>query len=115
MAYRLRSTESGGAQTSSMRIAEEADENLETDAELHRRLRGLGVKVADIVHVEPFNADIGRSTMVTTQVPGVSLAEVRTPVLAASVAEQAGADLAIINQMPVDGFGFVRRRGRRWP
>jgi aminoglycoside phosphotransferase (APT) family kinase protein len=104
-----------GSEVFYLRIAEEAHENLETDAELHRRLRGLGVKVADIVHVEPFNADIGRSTLVTTQVPGVSLAEICAPALAASVAEQSGADLAVINQIPVDGFGFVRRRGRRWP
>jgi aminoglycoside phosphotransferase (APT) family kinase protein len=104
-----------GSEVFYLRIAEEADENLETDAELHRHLRGLGVKVADIVHVEPFNADIGRSTLVTTQVPGVSLAEICVPQLAASVAEQAGADLAVINQIPVDGFGFIRRHDRRWP
>jgi hypothetical protein len=94
-----------------LRIAEEAHENLETDAELHRRLRDLGVKVADIVHVEPFNADIGRSTLVTTQVPGVSLAEICAPALAASLAEQAGADLAVINQIPVDRFGVNSAAG----
>jgi aminoglycoside phosphotransferase (APT) family kinase protein len=98
-----------------LRIAEEADENLETEAELHRRLRGLGVKVAGIVHVDPFNADIGRSTLLTTEVPGVSLAEIDDPEIAASVAQEAGADLAVINRIPVDGFGFVRRRHRRWP
>jgi len=98
-----------------LRIAEEAGENLETEAELHRRLRGAGVRVADIVHVEPFTTGIGRSTMITTEIPGVSLAEITDPVLAASIVEQAGADLAVINQIPVDGFGFVRRRDRRWP
>jgi hypothetical protein len=35
-----------GSETFYLRIAEEADENLETDAELHQRLRDLGVKVA---------------------------------------------------------------------
>jgi aminoglycoside phosphotransferase (APT) family kinase protein len=98
-----------------LRIAEEADENLETEAELHRRLLALGVKVADVVHVEPFNADIGRSTMITTEVPGVPVADVSDPALAASIVEQAGADLAVINQIPVDGFGFVRRDGATWP
>jgi Ser/Thr protein kinase RdoA (MazF antagonist) len=33
----------------------------------------------------------------------------------ASVVEQAGEQLALINQLPVTGFGFVRRRGREWP
>jgi aminoglycoside phosphotransferase (APT) family kinase protein len=98
-----------------LRIAEEPDENLETEAELHRRLRGLCVTVADIVHVEPFNADIGRSTLITTEIRGAPAADISDPALAASIVEQAGADLAIINQIPVDGFGFVRRRDRRWP
>jgi aminoglycoside phosphotransferase (APT) family kinase protein len=109
--YRIRR----GSEVYYLRIAEEADENLEAEAELHRRLRSLGVKVADIVHVEPFNADIGRSTMITTEIPGVSAAEVSEPAIAAAIVEQAGADLAMINRIPVDGFGFVRRRDRRWP
>lgn len=104
-----------GSETFYLRIAEEADENLETDAELHQRLRDLGVKVARIIHVEPFNTKIGRSTMITTEVPGISLAEISSPTLAASAVEKAGADLAVLNQVPVDGFGWVQRRGRRWP
>lgn len=109
--YRIRR----GPEVFYLRIAEEADENLETEAELHGRLRGLGVKIADIVHVEPFNAAIGRSTIITTEIPGASTADISDPALAASIVEQAGADLAVINRIPVDGFGFVRRRDRRWP
>jgi aminoglycoside phosphotransferase len=104
-----------GSEVFYLRIAEQADENLETDAELHHRLRSLGVRTAGIVHVEPFNADIGRSTLITTQVPGVSLTEISSPTVAAAVVEEAGVDLALINQLPVDGFGFVRRRGHGWP
>lgn len=109
--YRIRR----GPATFYLRIAEEPDDNLETEAELHERLRSLGVTVADIVHVEPFNADIGRSTMITTEIPGAPATDICDPALAAPIVEQAGADLAIINQIPVDGFGFVRRRDRRWP
>jgi aminoglycoside phosphotransferase (APT) family kinase protein len=98
-----------------LRIAEDAGDNLETDAELFHRLRSLGVRVAGTVHVEPSNSDIGRSTLITTEVAGLSLAEVSSPTVAASVIEEAGADLALINQVPVDGFGFVRRIGRGWP
>lgn len=109
--YRIRR----GAEVFYLRIAEEAGDNLETEAELHRRLRDLGVKVADIVDVDPFNADIGRSTLVTTEVAGVALTEVADPAISASVAEDAGVDLAVINQIPVDGFGFIRRLDRGWP
>lgn len=104
-----------GSETFYLRIAEEANENLETDAELHQRLHELGVKVAQPIHVEPFNTEIGRSTMITTEVPGISLADISSPTTAASIAEQAGADLAILNQIPVNGFGWVQRRGRQWP
>lgn len=104
-----------GAEVFYLRIAEEADENLETEAELYRRLRLLGVKVADIVHVEPFNSDIGRSTMVTTEIVGAPVEHLTDPALAASIVEQAGADLAVINRIPVDGFGFIRRQNRQWP
>jgi aminoglycoside phosphotransferase (APT) family kinase protein len=110
--YRL----SRGAETFYLRVAEEAGENLATDAELHGRLRGLGVRVPEVVFVEPFDAAIGRSVAITTEVPGTSLAEAAClPAVARGVAEQAGEDLAVVNRVAVDGFGWVRRRGRGWP
>jgi Ser/Thr protein kinase RdoA (MazF antagonist) len=105
-----------GSETFYLRLAERADENLETDAELHRRLRALGVRVPRVVFVEPFDAAIGRSVAITTEVPGTSLAETAcSPGVARAVVEEAGADLAVVNAVAVDGFGWVRRRGRGWP
>lgn len=104
-----------GPETFYLRIAETADENLETDAELHRRLRDLGVRVAEPVFVEPFDAAIDRSVMITTAVPGVSLADVTSQQTAESVVREAGVDLALINQVPVEGYGWVERRGGQWP
>jgi Ser/Thr protein kinase RdoA (MazF antagonist) len=104
-----------GSQTFYLRVAEETGENLETDAELLQRLRDAGVKVAQVIYVEPFYTNIGRSVMITTEVPGLCLAGIPEPELATSIVEEAGSDLAALNQMPVDGFGWVRRRGRQWP
>jgi Ser/Thr protein kinase RdoA (MazF antagonist) len=104
-----------GTDTFYLRVAEEPGDDLRTEAELHDRLRGLGVRVAEVVHVEPFVAGIGRSVMITTEVPGVSLAEVDDPVAAADVAEDSGRDLALLNTVRVDGYGFVRRLGPGWP
>jgi len=98
-----------------LRVAENADENLETEAELHQRLRDLDVKVADIVHVEPFNAAIGRSIMITTEITGAPLTPTSSPELARAVIEEAAADIAVINQQPVEGFGWIRRAGAGWP
>src|SRR2546430_2823809 len=105
-----------GRETFYPRVAEEADENLETDAELHGRLLELGVRVPRVVFVEPFDGTIGRSVAITTEVPGASLAAAaRRPAVARAVAEAAGEDLAVINRVAVDGFGWVRRRGPGWP
>jgi aminoglycoside phosphotransferase (APT) family kinase protein len=104
-----------GSDTLYLRVAENADDNLETEAELHDRLGALGVRVARVVHVEPFNDAIGRSIMITTEVPGACLAAHSAAAFAAAVVEEAGADLAVLNQVTVDGFGWVRRCGRRWP
>jgi aminoglycoside phosphotransferase (APT) family kinase protein len=99
-----------------LRIAEEVDESLETDAELHRRLVALGVRVPRVVFVESFDATIGRSVAITTEVPGASLAAAGcSPTVARAVSAAAGEDLAVINRVTVDGFGWVRRRGPDWP
>jgi aminoglycoside phosphotransferase (APT) family kinase protein len=105
-----------GSETFYLRVAEEADENLETDAELHRRLLALGVRVPRMVFVEPFDAAIGRSIAITSEVPGVPLAAAGCPPeVALAVAAEAGEDLAVINHVTVDGFGWVRRSGPGWP
>jgi aminoglycoside phosphotransferase (APT) family kinase protein len=105
-----------GSEVFYLRVAEEATENLETDAELHRRLLALGVRVPRVVFVEPFDAAIGRSVAITSEVPGVSLAAVGCPPeVALAVVADAGEDLAVINQVRVEGFGWVRRSGPGWP
>jgi Ser/Thr protein kinase RdoA (MazF antagonist) len=106
---------SRGTGTFYLRLAEEADENLETDALLYQRLHDLGVKVAQVLHVEAFSPEIGRSVLITTETAGRPLTEISNPAAGRAVIEAAGADLAVINRVPVDGFGWVTRRDRRWP
>lgn len=103
------------AETFYLRVAEEAGDDLRTDAELHRRLRLLGVRVAEVVHVDQHAPSLDRSIMVTTEVAGICLSECTSPQEATSVIEEAGRDLARINQVAVEGFGFVRRNGAGWP
>lgn len=96
-----------------LRVAEEADEDLTTDAMLLDRLAGLGLRVPRVVHVVPFDAGIGRSVLVTTEIPGrpVAAGDHAVPVVMAA----AGAELAVLNQQPVTGYGWVRRDGSGWP
>ncbi|MEQ7007893.1 aminoglycoside phosphotransferase family protein [Actinopolymorpha sp. B17G11] len=105
--YRLRRDR----ETFYLRLAEEADENLEAEAELFRQLRQLGVRVPEPVHVEPFDPALGRSVLITTEIHGVPLEQVSVRSGATTALQEAGADLARLNQHPVKGFGWIQRRG----
>ena len=65
--------------------------------------------------MEPFDPVIRRSVLITTEVPGAPLAQESSARAAASVARAAGRDLAIVNQVAVQGFGWIRRDGPVWP
>ena len=94
-----------------LRLADDVDDNLETDAEVHSQLAALGVRVPGVVHVERYDEWLGRSVLVTTAIPGVPLEQVWSRVGAASVLRAAGADLARLNQLSVYGFGRISRGG----
>ncbi len=53
--------------------------------------------------------------MVMAATPGEPLNLVSSPELAAEVARLAGRDLALLNQVPARGFGFIRRKDAQWP
>jgi aminoglycoside phosphotransferase (APT) family kinase protein len=98
-----------------LRIAEEESDDMRTDAELHRRLLGLGVSVPDVVYVESFDAGLRRSVMITTEIQGSPLTAAASTKKATAVVRAAGRDIALINRVRVDGFGWVKRDGSRWP
>lgn len=98
-----------GFETFYLRVAEEEQDRLTVDAEVLQRLRQLGVYVAEVVYVEPFDSVLSRSVLITTEVPGQSLAQAPSAEAARAVARAAGRDLALINQVDIQGFGFVRR------
>lgn len=96
-----------------LRIAEESDDDLRTDAAVHRELLRRGVPVPDVVYVEAFDPALGRSAMVTTEVPGTPLSANAEPATAVLVARAAGRACARLNRVRVDGFGWIRRDGRQ--
>jgi aminoglycoside phosphotransferase (APT) family kinase protein len=78
-----------------LRVAEEAGEDLTTDARVLARLAGLGVRVPAVVHVEARPGDLDRSFLIVSAVAG----------------RAAGRDAALINAIEVEGFGWLRRDG----
>ena len=57
-----------------LRLAEEPGEDLTTDAGILGRLRSLGVLVPVVVAAEASPAELARSYMIVTEIPGQSLA-----------------------------------------
>jgi Ser/Thr protein kinase RdoA (MazF antagonist) len=94
-----------------LRLAEEPDQDLTTDTEILGRLRTLGASVPVVVAAEAAPAELARSYLIVTEIPGQPLAEGGTDDEARSSARAAGRDPAIINSLEVAGFGWLQRTG----
>lgn len=100
-----------GGETFYLRILPEADATLAPEVIAHQRMRALGVKAPEVVYYEPIYEPLQRSVMLVREIAGAPLSH--SPGLdsatLAAIAEAAGADLACINSLRVDGFGWVAR------
>jgi aminoglycoside phosphotransferase (APT) family kinase protein len=103
--YRIRH----GDVTLYLRLAEGPDADLAPEVLVHTLLHAQGVRVPEVVHFESRHPLLERSVMVTTEIPGRSLAEHHRGVDVDRALRAAGQDLAVINQVAVDGFGWMRR------
>ena len=98
-----------GHETFYLRLAESREANLAPEALVHRLLRERGVRVPDVVYFDPFDEALGRSVMVTTAIAGRPLAENDPSTDVAAILAAAGRDLAVVNSLPVAGFGWIKR------
>lgn len=108
--YRIRR----GGVTHYLRLAESPAANLAPEVLAHRLLRERGVSVSEVVAFTPFDATLGRSWMITTAVPGGSLATAHQGIAVDNVLRAAGRDLARLHTVPVTGFGWIRRDPSSW-
>ena len=94
-----------------LRVLPEADATFAPEVVAHQRMCALGVKAPEVVYYEPIYEPLQRSVMLVREIAGAPLS--RSPGLdsatLAAIAEAAGADLARINSLRVDGFGWVAR------
>ncbi len=82
------------------------------EALAHRLLLEHGVQVPKVLAFEHQNEAAGLSLMVTEAIPGSSLKN-RWPASSLSdILRDAGRQLALFHQLPVDGFGWINRS--RW-
>jgi aminoglycoside phosphotransferase (APT) family kinase protein len=92
-----------------LRVLPEIGQSFAPEAYVHTLLCGLGVHVPEVVYFEHYNEGLQRSVMVTSEISGRHLGWLATGPETSEILRQAGRELAIINAVPVEGFGWIKR------
>lgn len=94
-----------------LRILPEENASFAPEVAVHTRLRQMQVKVPEVIYFEHYNEQIQRSIMVTTEIKGrpISQSGSLDKQEMHAILVEAGRDLAQINSVPVDGFGWIAR------
>lgn len=96
-----------GSSTRYLRVALEG-RSMSSEILAHKLLAGKGVKLPEVLNWQENPTDLGRSYIVTSEIPGVPAKNESD--LPEKVFFEAGKQLALINSIPVDGFGWIDRR-----
>lgn len=102
-----------GNETFYLRVLPEEGASFAPEVEVHRRLGLLGVRVPEVVYFDGCDEVLQRSVMITTEIKGepISRSPELTPEEVERVVAEAGRELAVINGVGVEGFGWVVREG----
>jgi len=94
-----------------LRVLPEKDMSFGVEVYLHRLLRQADVQVPEVIHFEPRHDLLGMSIMLVTEIPGSDASECLSAEMYANLMKDAGRQIARINQIEVDGFGWIVRGG----
>jgi aminoglycoside phosphotransferase (APT) family kinase protein len=92
-----------------LRVLPEANASFAPEAYVHAMLRARNVKVPEVVYFEHYNEALQRSVMVTTAIKGKHIGHYPVNEVPRSTLVEAGRDLAVINSISVQGFGWIKR------
>lgn len=92
-----------------LRVLPEKGASFVPEALVHQLLRDRQVKVPEVLYFEHRNEALQRSLMLTTEIKGASLHRHLSAHELRAVLLEAGRDLAIINGIPVEQFGWIKR------
>jgi aminoglycoside phosphotransferase (APT) family kinase protein len=94
-----------------LRVLPEEGASFSPEVTVHTQLRKMQVKVAEVIYFEHNNELLQRSVMVTTEIQGQSMSQSSTlsQEEMEGILREAGRDLACMNTVRVEGFGWVRR------
>ncbi|MBP1993053.1 phosphotransferase family protein [Paenibacillus eucommiae] len=92
-----------------LRILPEQGLSFGVEVYVHSLLRQKEVQVPEVIHFEHFNETIGMSMMLVKEICGSNVKDCSSVDEYEGVLFEAGKQLAIINQVKVDGFGWIKR------
>ncbi len=92
-----------------LRILPEVGASFAPEVMVHMLLHRQGVRVPNVVYWEDRNTLVERSVMITTAIAGTQIDRADPGTNARNILRAAGRDLAVLNHVPVDGFGWIKR------
>ncbi len=94
-----------------LRVLPEEGASFSPEVTVHTQLRQMQIKVPEVIHFEHYNEMLQRSIMVTAEIKGQSISKSSTLSLEEmeEILREAGRDLACLNSVLVEDFGWVRR------
>ena len=96
------------SQTYYLRILPEEGVSFAPEIAVLTRLRQNHISVPEVVYFEDYNETLRRSIMIETEIKGLALSRSSLPgEVLERVAMEAGRDLARINNLTVEGFGWI--------
>lgn len=94
-----------------LRVLPEEGVSFSPEVIVHMQLRQMQVKAPEVIYFEHYNELLQRSVMVTTEIKGqpISQSSTLSQEEMEEILREAGHDLACLNNILVEGFGWVRR------
>jgi aminoglycoside phosphotransferase (APT) family kinase protein len=92
-----------------LRVLPELGASFAPEVRVHALLRERNVKVPEVVYYEYYNEALQRSVMVTTEIRGTHVGRRMLDADVRNILVDVGRELAVINSIPVQGFGWIRR------
>lgn len=99
----------GGNDVFYLRVLPETGASFAPEVRAHELLRERGVKVPEVIYFEHLNEGLQRSVMMTTEIVGEHVGRRSSVQDIRQILIEAGRDLAILNSIPVNGFGWIKR------
>ncbi|MBA2677883.1 MAG: aminoglycoside phosphotransferase family protein [Ktedonobacteraceae bacterium] len=94
-----------------LRVLPEEGASFAPEVTVHERLRQMHIKVPEVIYFEAYNELFQRSIMMTTEIRGepISQSHSLSEGMIAGILHEAGRELATINSVTIEGFGWIRR------